>query len=551
MTNHISWHHLPLAPSPDLPVLLVNIDVGTASYAVQVTDMANIWTESLDRKAICIRAWGENTSIDPSDTADNMAKFLSSLRSALDSSQPGHDQTSITLSSAKFDDAAENGLTLRAVCNLPGLEPLQWPIHLKKGPPTAIATDLVLPLMQAHYARRREVESLVQILKHKDAALSKSLDKLEAVGTSLEQVFTVLSGRKKVTRSVAEEKVRGLAPFNERKWKASLVNDHEAPSNASDLLQRVFEGDGLPYLSYVEFDKTPSLDGWWHDVKTNSQIPIRSHSQKSTSAKASPKPPSQPEETGDDDDDDFQVQLTPPHLRSERGVGAKSAAPIPDDASTEDEDEGRNEDEVMELDSEPLATSRKASTKHQNAKKPSSRLGAIGGKQKAAAKYSPPPTTDISKERNTEATKDDTETASEADEDEDATVSIHEKSPSPPPQRLAPKKGGLGRIGGKKPEPAQERVKTPEPDTEISIKQSSQIVNTPKKLGRIGKAADPISTSEQNGGRGRQSTRQQESEARNEPRETSQERADRRRDELKRELEKKAAAGPAKKKRRF
>ena len=35
------------------------------------------------------------------------------------------------------------------------------------------------------------------------------------------------------------------------------------------------------------------------------------------------------------------------------------------------------------------------------------------------------------------------------------------------------------------------------------------------------------------------------------PRETSQERADRKRDELKRELEKKAAAGPAKKKRKF
>jgi hypothetical protein len=45
--------------------------------------------------------------------------------------------------------------------------------------------------------------------------------------------------------------------------------------------------------------------------------------------------------------------------------------------------------------------------------------------------------------------------------------------------------------------------------------------------------------------------KEEEIEAEERPRETSQERADRKREELQRELQKRAGAGPAKKKRKF
>ncbi|KAI9172204.1 hypothetical protein HJFPF1_01697 [Paramyrothecium foliicola] len=534
MSTSPSWHHLPLASTSGLPVLLVTMDVGISSYAVQVTDMANIWTESLDRKAICMRAWGENTSIDPSDTPDNMAKFLSSLKSALDSSQPGHDQTSLTLSSAKFDNAGENGLTLKLVCNLPGLQPLRWPIHLKKGPPTAIATDLVLPLIQAHYARKQEVDSLVQVLGHKDAVIAKLVDKLEAMGTGLEHVFTALSGRKKVSRSVAEDKIRGLAPFNLRKWKAKLENDHDGPADTAELTQSVFEGNSMPSRTYIEFENSPGLEGWWHDIKAHSEIPIREQAKKGNSIKGSPKQRTLSDEPMDDDGDDFQVQATPPGLKTHHGKEDDTAAP--DDASTQDEDDSE---------SEPPVTSHKK-PKQKDAKKPTSRFGAIGGKKQVTTHRSPSP--EIIPEK---PTKDDSETASEAENDEDATASLAEESPSPPPPKAAPKTGGLGRIGGRKARATRERTKTPEPTTKEVKQSESQQLNTPKKLGHIGKATDTSPTATHDAKRGRRAAQQQESEAKEQHRETSQERADRRRDELKRELERKAAAGPAKKKRRF
>lgn len=183
--------------------------------------------------------WGEKTSIDPSDTPENMARFLASLQSALDSSQPGHGETSLGLSPAAAADAGDDGLTLRVTCALAGLAPLKWPVHLSKSPPSAIATDLVLPLVQAQYARKRQVESLLQALRHKDAVLNKLSDKREAMGTGLEHVFTALSGRRKVTRSIADDRVKGLAPFDERKWQQDLDRDgwprQHQPSHAERL----------------------------------------------------------------------------------------------------------------------------------------------------------------------------------------------------------------------------------------------------------------------------------------------------------------------------
>src|SRR5690242_19223257 len=119
----VTWRPLPLQ-SASLPVLLVSAEMGPASYTIRLTDMANLWTETLERKDICMRGWCENTSIDPSDTPENMAKFLASLQSALDASQPGHENTSLSLSPAK-DDPTSDTLTLKLTCDLPGFKPLK------------------------------------------------------------------------------------------------------------------------------------------------------------------------------------------------------------------------------------------------------------------------------------------------------------------------------------------------------------------------------------------------------------------------------------------
>ncbi|KAF4975646.1 hypothetical protein FZEAL_7581 [Fusarium zealandicum] len=535
-----SWRPLPLPPSTDLPVLLVSMDIDTAAYTVHITDLANMWTESLDRKAICIRGWSENTSIDPSDTPDNMAKFLTSLGTALDSSQPGHDQTCLQLTTASKSDAGDDSLTLNITCELPGLQPLKWPIHLKKLPPSAIATDLVLPLVQAHLTRTFEVESLVRMLSQKDAVLTKLLDKLEAMGTGLEHIFNPLSGKKKISRAAASDKVPGLASFERHRWKSDLAYADDVPSNTHSLVENVFGGEGLHFESTMEIAESPRLDQWWKDFRGASSTERRSHEGAAPSREKTP-PPMEPE-VGDDDDD-FQVQSTPPHVSGSRKATVAASKPTADDASTEGGTESPSSTKDAPAASETPAES-----------KPSRRLGTLGRKKQSTPPRSPSPV-QRPKPQALSQKIDDSETASET-EDDGAAASLPEDDPvvsSPPPSKPVAKKSGIGRIGGAKSKQlAAESSRSLESET--SDNAARPVAHHPhKKLGVIGKTKeddhDPALVTTEDRGRGRSAAKDNTSKTN--PRETSQERADRRREELKRDLEKKAAAGPAKKKRRF
>ncbi|KAG6012698.1 hypothetical protein E4U54_007338 [Claviceps lovelessii] len=531
-----TWRPLSLPVSSGLPVLLVSADMGSSSYVVSVSDMANIWSETLDRKAICMRAWSENTSIDPSDTAENMTKLLSCLKMALDPTQDSHDTTSFSLSPAITADAGEGGLTIKVTCRLPGLGPLRWPIHLKKQPSSAIATELVLPLIQAQSEKLQEVYSLMEVIKRKDAVITKITDKLEAMGAGLEHVFTALSGRKKVTRATAEDRVKGVGLFNEPKWKDELEMDVSGPSSVGELVQGVFGESGLKLRTSLDIDRSPELDRWWHNFQPTAQV------SQQTQAKAplpNDNPPSLPLQSTSYNDDDFQVQSTPPYLKSTE-ESARSSNKIYEADATVEEDQ-----DLKVLDSGPSSALSDRRRQHET-KMTSSRLGAIGiGKQPAQPRHPSPP---LDSHTTKLPIDDDEETASEASEDDDVTASLPDSSPVPSsPEHTAPKlsqrKGGLGTIGGGTPKPKASARETESATTTGKIH--------PATLGIIGGKLPKAVHQENDECRGRSTQHKEMSSLEERPRETSQERADRKREELKRELEKQAAAGPAKKKRRF
>jgi hypothetical protein len=508
------------------------MDDGTANYTVRVTDMANVWEERLERKRICMRAWDLNTSIDPSDTPENMAKFLASIRSALDASQSGHDQTSLTLQPGTSQDAGIGGLVLKISCEIPGLATLRWTMHLAKAPTSAVATALVLPLLQAQLARVREVEALTELVHRKDSVMTKLVDKLEATGTGLENVFnslsTSLTGRKKISRAAAGEKIRGLAPFNEDEWQEEIRSPVDGPSNVTSLLNSVFAGRGMRCNSSMEVEETPGLDQWWHSFQSTKPVPLQSRPKQST-ARATTPPPNMKEATVDDEDD-FQVQSTPPGLRahSESKHNNNGATTAVDGGSTASEDE----------DQSPPSSAKKSAV----GKLPS-RLGTIGGKRQPSKDPSPAPEPTMTHKPHAEASHD-SETASEVDDD--PTASLLEPSSPPVPAKAPVRKAGLGRIGGTKPKAVQEEPVA----RSTSPEEAPKPTPTPKKLGIIGqRAPDKGRDNTDHDSRGR--SRETPKHTPEAPRETSQERADRKRDELKRELEKKAAAGPAKKKRKF
>jgi hypothetical protein len=503
--------------------------------------MANMWAESLDRKAIFMRGWNENTSIDPSDTPDNMAKFLASISTALDSSQPGHNETSLRLDRDTRSEAGEDDLALNITCEIPGLQPLKWPMYLKKLPAFNIATNLVLPLIQAHHAKDLEIASLIRSLGHKDAVLTKLLDKLEAMGTGMEHIFNILSGKKKVSRVAAAEKVPGLAPFDRRRWKADLEYKQDSPDNPQSLVESVFENGGLEFEPMLKSTESPELDQWWQDFEGVSSV-ARQQQHKAAVADSSPTPKETEIPPVEDGDDDFQVQSTPPHLASKRKSTDAKETLATDDGSTEGESVGS------------VSPARNA----QKADKPARRLGALGRKKQSTPPPSPGPIPSQRKSDSTTKQQDDSETASEAEEDDSAVLPpAKDPTPSPvSPARPLAKKSGLGRIGGAKSKHSVEKNSALiEPDViEISEPSTAPVSHRPpRKLGAIGRQTanveNPTPSSDERGQRGRSAAKESSPEPK--VRETSQERADRRREELKKELEKKAAAGPAKKKRRF
>lgn len=77
---HSKWR--PLPTFPDLPALLISpgFHVESSSYSLAITDLANIWTESLDRKGILRRSLNEDTSIDISDGGQEQWRVFLSKR---------------------------------------------------------------------------------------------------------------------------------------------------------------------------------------------------------------------------------------------------------------------------------------------------------------------------------------------------------------------------------------------------------------------------------------------------------------------------------------
>ncbi|KAK4135916.1 XLF-domain-containing protein [Trichocladium antarcticum] len=529
MSGHPSWRQLP-AVAPGIPALLVSTAFTADSYSVNLSDLANVWVERMDRKPLIMRGMVEDTSIDLSDGPDQIRKLLELVRAAFDVNDPAHPNTSLTL--AGGDDG--NSLVVHITCLLPEpLKPLRWPMYLRKCPQSAIAPELVLPLIQAHDARTQEMDQLFSALREKDGVITRLVDKLEATGSGLEYVFNSLSGKRKVTRAAAEGKVKGLAPFSETEFRSRIVELPPVAQSAdvSALLGSVFGATGLQHKSDLDLQASTALDDWWTKLVKGKGVMLSERlGKQDTETLAQPQ---LVETKRDDDNGDFQVQATPPP-RSRSTAQVKAV----------DSDETSDGDDTAE----PLASSPHPPKAASTPRTSGFKLGAIGNRQISST---PPPPARVSKRtaviKNTAADSH-SETASEGEEDEPT-------QPAPAsPLKEPPRRSGLGRIGGKPKQqtPTTRYTRSPSP---AALADEPNPLPRRNKLGVIGKKApgpsrETASASVSDDGRGRSKTPASVPK-KEQHRETSRERADRKRVELQKDLGKRAAAGPAKKKRKF
>ncbi|KAK9420795.1 putative XRCC4-like factor-domain-containing protein [Seiridium unicorne] len=550
----ISWK--PLPGFEDLPALFVHPVFSSQSYRLHVTDLANVWVEELDRKSIGRRSLNEDTSIDPTEGPDKMILLLAKIQAAFESSSPDHDQTSISIA-APFE-GGDGTFALTVICHLPdGLKPLKWTFHLTQCPTASIASELVVPLIQAQHSRVREVQQLIATLKEKDQVIDRLLDKIESAGVGLENVFNTLSGKRKPSREVANEKVNGLAPFKEADWRskhlpAADMQDgiaQDVTSLIEDIVSEPIHHDAMR-ISIPE-----NLNEWWTRLgsepitgapreQRKKNTKLSQDTQVHTQSKS--RPPA-------DDDDDFQIQTTPPSLASAR----KRRTEVDLDATTDDEAEaipdshpapsrpakprlgtigkGKSAKPPPESHSPrnvPAADDDTASESDDEPAKPpphhnkASHLDMVGKTPARATSHATHVNCDP------KVLKDDDKTESESEDDEPSK----DRSPSSSHEGQVPKRrlGTIGQIGG------EARQTSAEPGGGSKSPDAQPAIPTRRKIGAIGRRM--IGDQRQENGIASQSIEEAE---------TDEQRAERKRLELARELERKANAKPVKKKRKF
>ncbi|KAI9047796.1 hypothetical protein LZ554_008505 [Drepanopeziza brunnea f. sp. 'monogermtubi'] len=580
--------------SAELPAFLISTSFTLSSFAVHLTDLTHIWTESLDRSAISRRSKEEDTSIVLGD--DGQCKILlEKIKLGLE----GGEGTALALTVNA--DADRPSLILNVSVDLPGdIAPLEWPVRLSAAPQSSMTSLFTIPLLQTRHANMQQVASLTQELKDKDHIILKLLDKLEEQHTELGQIWPQAAGGvgRKVSRQKAEEKVKALAPFDLDSWRQEL--NHEPLEDAARLISEVFKerNDVAPVGNSTTQEED---DEWWEGIKgmtvNLNTGRCTTNGAKSKKRIAKPTPPLKIAEN-ENKDDAIQVQSTAPGLALASKPNSSSIREsIEEDEATESEDDGlvtssqrskipdsfprsppllssnptkgklgtlgkkkadpppspsppaNGEDETTADESSPPREKQKTASPspssapapeavpHRAKKVPLGRIGA----RKAAA--SPPPKPSPEPEPESSA---------------DTLPHYHDHSittpppPPPPSSEPKPKEGKLGQIGRNR----KAASPSPEPPAEASA------AATPKKrrLGTIGagrrraekspEAKLELDSQEEGGRVLLKDVKTKTPTPEPVVRETSTERADRRREELKRELEAKAKA-PAKKKRKF
>ena len=542
-----------------MPPLMVSTCFTDSSYTIHLTDICHTWSESLDRKAIIMRGFQEDTSVDPS-AGDNMGALINMLKDAFDSSRPGHARATLSLTSCNRKQTGREGLLLTVKYTFPEdtrLTPLVWPVYLKKCPQSTTISELVLPLIRVHYVQSQQIDALARALTNADAALGRILDKMENRDFGLENVFNSLPPAKKVLREVAEAHVKRRAPFKLSEWAAKFTATVELPDDVESLIQRVFGGAGVRYRPSTAASLRESPVQWWTAIGNITILPAHWGSASKPDVNANPLPTT-PAADDDDDDDDFQVQENLPHVaklqakpRTSKPAAASSTekyqhdkhqvqvkpplleagrsgklqrgqgAILGDDSSTEDE---------MSTSSPP--------SKRCQARAGTPRLGVIGrkAKSKSPAALSPPYAMRSTGDNESEMAPDRQLDSYDASEKEPSptragsgTGSIVRKVPVGLPQHLE-EEGSVDDSSSK---------------LEPGGSQARPAVR-PRRIGMVGKRHATGESAEPNS-RGKTRIREVEPQMRLE---TPEERANRRRQELERCMASKAS-DPGKKRRRF
>ena len=302
------WQRLPIHKHEGLPPLLFKFISTSKGYEMYITDLTQLWSEQLSYRQVLKRAEEDDTTIDPSEDAEQYNVLLQKVDEALH----GSPESKMALTGGSKADSLELSLST----NLPApLEPLKWRLYLSKEPHTASTNHLLLPLLRAETGRESSQQALLEQLKQKDWVLAKLFDKIEAMGIDLSTVFPGTSGlrgaRKETSLAQAAKYIKGVAPFDEKVWLNELHKSSPELDLASNLITETLETDASQNLGALN----PPPDKWWESLNARGTAAVTPEPEK-RKAKRTPAPaPKAPSDTrqmdidtaSEDEEDEFEV----------------------------------------------------------------------------------------------------------------------------------------------------------------------------------------------------------------------------------------------------
>ena len=230
LSQPISWDERPY---------LVKYHFTSSAYSVSVTNLIDVWSESLQRRDIVRRALVDDASIDPSEDLDQLPILLDHIKKGICG----------TVGTSQILSKSDDHIHLKIVAQLPApLEPLRWTLDLSKAPQKAVEQEIVLPLLSDHIEQIRKSDILLREIRDKDHVLGKLLDKLCSSGTEIGSVFPVAAGLKVNQQGSSRGKlgglVKGLGPFDVEGWSSinrrPEVDPNPVGQSRSEILLNVY-----------------------------------------------------------------------------------------------------------------------------------------------------------------------------------------------------------------------------------------------------------------------------------------------------------------------
>lgn len=302
-----SWKRLALTNNETCPPLLFRFETSSKGYEILLTDLAHIWSESLNYKQILSRASKEEASIDPSQDEDQYSVLLQKIGDALRSSDTG------SYASLIGNETRGQGMELVTTTKLPApLDPLVWTMQLSQLPQNALTQHILLPILEGESSREARMNSLMEKLKEKDKVLGKLFDKVSSSGIDLSTVFPgmagVKAGRKGTLFAQAAKVIKGVTPFDEDMWDKEFGEGSSNLNIGPNIVQEL-GGETPPSNSNLKSIGAAPED-WWSHIPTSVE---KSLPKKSLKKEVKQKPPKRyVEERMSESDDEFEVHFIPP-----------------------------------------------------------------------------------------------------------------------------------------------------------------------------------------------------------------------------------------------